>query len=327
MIRIKVTTNFANEPFKRQTPNMSGIWGNCEFYINKDIEECDYWFVYRDLNKQEKVKCSLDKTYFITGEPESIKIFDKDFLNQFANIITSQKNIIHEKKILSQEGLPWLIGRKNRLDERNRSFMIYDDFKNKREYKKDKIISVITSNKYNTDGHKKRYDFVMKLKEAFGDNIDVFGRGINEIEDKWDAIASYKYHIVIENSIYDDYWTEKLADTFLAGAYPFYYGCSNISKYFDDSCYTKIDINKFDESLKIIEKIIKDETYEKSIESIREAKDLILDKYNFFAMVNQIVSIEKKEENDVQDITLKPELYFKKDIKSIIKRKILNRTK
>ena len=43
---------------------------------------------------------------------------------------------------------------------------------------------MISSNKAFTDGHRQRLKFVEALKEHFGENIDVFGRGINSFADK-----------------------------------------------------------------------------------------------------------------------------------------------
>jgi len=84
------------------------------------------------------------------------------------------------------------------------------------------------------------------VKDYFGERIDIFGRGINEIEDKWDALDRYKYHIALENSVVEDYWTEKLSDAYLAGCYPIYYGCPNIEKYFDISSLARINITQSD---------------------------------------------------------------------------------
>ena len=130
---------------------------------------------------------------------------------------------------------------------------------------KKKLISVITSNKAFTQGHIDRIRFVSKLKEHFGDQIDVFGRGYNTFGDKWDVLADYKYHIVIENSSQTYYWTEKLSDCFLAETYPFYYGCTNIADYFPSDAYTPIDISNPDEAIKIIDKAIKADAYGKSM--------------------------------------------------------------
>ena len=100
------------------------------------------------------------------------------------------------------------------------------------------------------------------MQKEFGDEVDVFGRGLKDFEDKWEVIAPYKYHIAIENSSTEDYWTEKLADCFLAGSYPFYYGCPNLDDYFPQKTYTSIDINNVEETIAIIKQKIEEKQFE-----------------------------------------------------------------
>lgn len=285
MIKIKLSTSSPEWPLLRQTSGSNGVWGNYKFYVNSDIDECDYWVVCDGLSKPEKTRCQRKNTILITGEPPSIKRYNPYFLKQFGTIITSHKNLDHPKVVNMQQGLPWHIGRRVKGNTNISFSKDYDTLKAVTNFEKSAVISVISSDKVITDGHKKRLNFVRKLKEHFGTRLDVFGRGIRDVEDKWDAIASYKYHIVLENSSHPDYWTEKLADAFLGGAYPFYYGCPNLSDYFPQNSYTTIDIDDFENCVSIIEDAIIDQRYEKSIEDIAKAKNLILDKYNLFPML------------------------------------------
>ncbi len=174
---------------------------------------------------------------------------------------------------------------------------------------KQKKMSVIISNKvYNRD-HLNRIKFVEKLKKHYQDKLDVFGIGFNAIEDKWDAIADYKYHIVLENSSYLDYWTEKLADCYLAGSFPFYYGCKNIDKYFPPNSYIPIDINDFAKTIEVIDQSIENNTYEKNIELIEESRNLVLYKYNLFELICSICDLKNPHEKK-QQIKLRHELSF-----------------
>jgi len=324
MIKIKLSTEFPEWPIERQTPESSGIWKDCEFIINKSAEECDAWVVYDGILQEESVICSKENLIFITAEPETVRNYHHEFLNQFNTIITSNRQIKHKNIVYTQQALPWMVGRRVK-NEVNISFSKdYDELKSINFYNKTKLISVISSNKVFTEGHRRRLDFVKALKEHFGDKIDVFGRGICDIEDKWDAIAPYKYHIALENSSIDDYWTEKLADCYLGGAYPFYYGCPNLSKYFSEESFASIDVNDSESSIKIIEAAIANNLYEKSIDKILESKNLILDKYNLFPMLSEFVQKNYKENNKKELITLKPEVYFinqdkTKIIKSMIR--------
>ena len=117
----------------------------------------------------------------------------------------------------------------------------------------------------------------------------MFGRGFNGFDDKWDVVAPYKYHIAIENSSYNDYWTEKLADCYIGGAYPIYYGCKNVEKYFDNEALTVIDIHDVNKAIKQIEEVINSNTYETHRYALIKAKNQVLDEYNLFAMLAKVM--------------------------------------
>ena len=96
---------------------------------------------------------------------------------------------------------------------------------------KNKLVSCVTSNKSFLPGHSTRLEFIDRIK----DKVDLFGRGINPIDSKLDALINYAFSIGIENkaAVDDYYWTEKLNDCLLTGTVPIYYGCPNISKFFN----------------------------------------------------------------------------------------------
>lgn len=311
MINIKLSFPYPTWPILRQTPGGKGIWGNCQFFVNDELDEYDYWVVYEGLSSPETAKCPQDHTILITGEPSSVKSYSQKFLNQFAHIVTCQRDLIHRHVIYSQEALPWHVGRRQH-DHVNLSFSKdYDELKAQKTYQKDKLLSIITSNKEFTSGHRLRKDFTEKIITYFGKDIDIYGRGFNEIEDKWNAIASYKYHIVLENSSFVDYWTEKLADCYLAGAYPIYYGCTNLGDYFPNEAFTPIDISNFQTSVESIKKCLCSNTYEMNIEKIHECKQLILEVYNLFPLLTNLINSGKLDSNykPLKKIKLLPENY------------------
>jgi hypothetical protein len=50
---------------------------------------------------------------------------------------------------------------------------------------------------------------------------------------KWPLFNDSQFHIAIENSRQKDYFTEKVCDALITYTIPIYYGCPNISEYFD----------------------------------------------------------------------------------------------
>ncbi len=309
MITVKVSTMNPEWPILRQTPGHSGIWGECRFVVNEPLDSCDFWVVYDGLPKPEKTVCPRGNTLLITAEPPTVKSYSERFIQQFATIITSHRSILHPNCIFSQQALPWMVGGKFIKESKTwgKEFSKdYDELINLKEYPKDKLLSIILSRKSSTEGHARRLAFVQGLKEYFGDELDVYGVGINEIADKWDGIARYRYHLAIENSSCADYWTEKLSDAYLGNSYPLYYGCPNIADYFAEHSFTRVDIHNISSSLATIRSIIASNAYERAVPALQEAKNLILTKYNLFALLSEYCS-ERADIGRGEEVCLQPE--------------------
>lgn len=309
MIKIKVSQSASDKHFNRQLPGGSFVWKDCEFHINEDIEEADFWVVcYQRLpGKEETCRVASENTIYVTWEPDSVWHFSRGFLDQFGKVISCQEGLKHRNVVKDQPGLAWHIGmvRKQGINMYNRT---YDDFK-REEPRKKKLLSVISSNKVFTKGHRERMEFVQKLKEHFGDRMDVYGRGIKDFDDKWDVIAPYKYHICIENCRQPYYFSEKLADAFLGGAFPFYYGCSNVGEFFAENAYRAILLHDPEAAIKLIEECIAEGVAEKNAEAVKEAKMKVLDEHNFFELIHKhIQGMDAGAEKQV--VTIKDDLRF-----------------
>ncbi len=302
MITVKVSTCSPYWPWLRQTPGGKGVWGNCRFLVDQDVDECDYWVVIEGLTKPETTRCPQGNTILITQEPPAIKTYKPDFINQFGTVLTCHRDVDHPNVVYSQQGLPWMVGGKFNIADRTWGELFtknYDELVGLKGVQKDKLISVIYSKKDKTSGHLKRNELIQFLKSFFGSDLDVFGVGINEIQDKWDAISHYKYHIVIENSRYQDYWTEKLSDAFLSFSYPFYFGCPNIEKYFSQPSMTIIDIMDKERVLETISNKLINDSYTTDLEYIVESRNLVLNEYNIFNIIEKLCnkSDDKKRSN------------------------------
>ncbi|MDD2510908.1 MAG: glycosyltransferase family 10 [Syntrophomonas sp.] len=290
MLKVKLSS-FPHEPIIRQTPGSRGIWGNCQFFINEDIEECDYWVVYDGLKNEESALCPLGNTILLAVEPPSVFRYEPDFIQQFSTVLTCPGHNFSHPRLIYYPAFNWYVGRVI-IDIRQAKSKVnldYDDFKGMEAIEKNKLISLVCSNKQFTAGHRKRLAFVERLMEHFGSRIERFGTNINYIEDKWDAIKEYKYHIAIENSSFPHYWTEKIADCYLAGAYPLYYGCPNLGEYFPQGAYTCIDIDDVETAISSIEECLAENRYEKNLDKIWAARKLVLDYYNLFAVIERCI--------------------------------------
>ena len=88
---------------------------------------------------------------------------------------------------------------------------------------------MISSNKEMCEGHRLRLEWVDRI----GDQVDLYGRGFNEIENKEDGLCDYMFSVAIENGQYKTYFTEKLLDCFATGTIPVYLGAPDIGNYFN----------------------------------------------------------------------------------------------
>lgn len=112
-------------------------------------------------------------------------------------------------------------------------------------YDKNKLCSIVASNKQQTYGHCLRHDIIKQLS-----NFDVYGNGYNPIQNKITSLKEYAFQIVIENCKKDYWFTEKLIDCFVTGTIPIYWGCQSIGNFFDVN--GMIIFNTIDELKEII---------------------------------------------------------------------------
>jgi len=109
---------------------------------------------------------------------------------------------------------------------------------------KNKLVSMIYSNKKQFEGHRLRHE----IAEKYSDKIDLFGNGSpRPVVNKEEALSSYMYTIVIENIADKNYFTEKIIDPMLLGTVPIYWGCPNIENFFMKNGMLKFEtIEDFD---------------------------------------------------------------------------------
>jgi len=284
MIHVNILTLFEYPSFIHQLDNKR-FGKNYAFFenSNKDII-WDLLVVYEGIKINKKVKVKDGGLLFISGEPSESRVYPQGFINQFDYIISSHRKLKHPNSILSQQALNWHYGYNQ--EEKNYKYS-FEQLSKFRKPTKIKNISIISSSKKMMPGHLKRVRFIEKLMKRFPNNIDCFGKGINPINDKADAINPYRFHICIENSFIPDYWSEKLADPILGYSVPLYCGCSNITDYFNQTFYYKLDISDVESAIELISKLLNNPSkyYNAMIYNLEKTRNLILNKYNIFSVL------------------------------------------
>ena len=317
---VKLTFCDPSWPILRQTPDRSGRW--CEYRFGELESELDSWVVYGDLPAVQTALCDPNRIVLFMGEPQAVKRYPAEFLAQFAAVVTSHEGLDHPGAIHTQQALPWFVGGRflpatKTWDPKFRKD--YDELCVELPPAKTKLMSIVATKKFVTEGHGLRCRFIERLKSEFGDEVDVFGVGHDVVADKWDAIAPYKYHFAIENSVARDYWTEKLSDAYLGGAYPLYSGCPNIGDYFDQDAMTVLDLRDFDAAIATIKRTISENRFEISADALGKAKSLVLNRYQLFPAATAILDTLPAAYRPAE-VTLRPIASFERPSGGILRR-------
>jgi len=136
-------------------------------------------------------------------------------------------------------------------------------------YEKNKMVSIVASEKDWTMGHRLRHLVI----QQFRGQIDVFGRGYNTIIDdagefgKIYALAPYYFSLAIMNAKNLGDFTEVLTDCIAVGTMPIFYGAPDVVEYFNPDGI--LQFSSLPELKKIMDSL-SPELYNSRIDAIKE---------------------------------------------------------
>ena len=290
MINIIFYCNWGSSPqelldrYKLMTKNDSGIWNNLKgvFEYNKAdiiifIEGIPTSFDLSLLN-QKKFYC-FPREPLVSKNWEQLKLSTGYTYDNFIHVVTNPQFI-----------------------DKNYDFLSNLEYK-----ERDNLFSAIISNKNNGLGYKLRRSILLNLSKNYPNLCDIYGAGWGtelgssykgELDGyhkntmskntKFSGLINYKYSLCIENCSRKNYFSEKFTDAILCWTIPIYYGCTNISEYFPEHSYYIIDITQ-NNSIEQIKEIINKPITLQNIEALRHARDLILNKYNIWGVIDNIL--------------------------------------
>ena len=240
-------------------------WDEFAFTV-EDLPEYDALLIFNNPSGKTATICYPENVIAFMMEPgvraEHPWMFKG--LDQYAKVFSPLQN--SSNTVLSHGYLGWHFSHN------------YTFFEQLAVPEKKNRISCITSTLSQLKGHQLRVAFVKMLGRELPE-IDFFGKGSFFLPDKLDALLPYCYSIAIENSAAPYYFTEKINDCFLAYTVPVYYGCSNIEKYFPEKSFIRIDIKNPGKAIELIKEIILHDNWEERLEAVKEARELVLNKY------------------------------------------------
>ena len=280
--------------WQRQLPGGGPDYRDCRFLFDLDERDYDWLVVYDDLpanagerfsTRTETLACPRERTILLTMEPSTIKLYGSAYLSQFGIVISSQEPWIvrHRGHLQSQAGLRWYYGLGSR------DMLSYDDMAAHPPLEKSRVISTVCSSKRQRHTlHNLRWSFTQALAEKIPE-LDVFGHGVRAMDDKAEALAPYRYHVAVENFVGPHHWTEKLSDSFLACTLPFYFGAPDAADYVPPESFIPIDIRDVEGTAAVIREAIATNQWEKRLPAIMEARRLMMEEHNMFALVARYI--------------------------------------
>lgn len=266
----------------RQTPGGKGIWDGIRFTTD-EVEECDALVMLNNRMKHAvHTKCPKGRIWALMQEPYAKGFTDwmAEGHEAFDRVYTNYLPKLDPKYVASQPALPWHV---------NRTF---DELTICSMPEKTRPLSWIVGNCRDLPGHMKRLAFLRTVQNEKDLDIDLYGRAVRYIDDKWDGLAQYRYSIAAENTSWPDYWTEKIADCFLTWTVPIYHGCANLEKYFPVDSFIRIDIEKPEEAIEIIKRCLREDDWNRRLPALEEARRRVLYEYQIFPMLTKLLKSE-----------------------------------
>ena len=170
----------------------------------------------------------------------------------------------------------------------------YELFDTERSFNtfKRELFSTVTSGKRFWDGHIKRSKFNLALDALVEEGLDIYGRNsrgelLNKmknyrgpLDDKFDGLIPYKYHLTCENSFIPEYYTEKIVDPIVSETLCFYDGCTNLEEYIDERAFIRYDVTQIESSIEKIFAAIRNDEYSKRYPYILAMKKRMLTELN-----------------------------------------------
>ncbi len=274
-------------PWYRHFPDGDHRWGDWQFHIwdgQAPPPPHDHHVIFHDLPAPMTLGCPRERTLHVASEPPTVLRYHPLFLSQFGACLTQDTSVQHPNRLLGQPGMNWHVGADPRQGAAPGA-LSFRQLQALFEEPKTKPLSVVASNKAFTEGHRKRLAFAHALKDHFGDRIDFYGRGFRPMADKVESLRGYRFQVVLENTILDHYFTEKISDCILAGTFPLYSGCPNLEQYLPAQAFLRLDVEDVPGSISRIEQALAEDLDQLHRAALREARDQLMQTLNFVPMV------------------------------------------
>lgn len=267
------------DDYKLQTPNSDGIWE--DLVGVDDLEEAEYIIIQDSSIIKNKLSIyPKEKLIYFSREAldkNSIKEYPEDKFTHFS--FWNGTGYLFTKWMYRKQGY-------------GGTSKSYSELKNESIPKKTKELCCILSDTEVCDGHTLRKKFTKEFLDKH--KFDLYGKikfsnSVLVNNDKFNTLINYKYCLGFDNQDYiDNFFGTQFTDSILAECCPIFWCGTDLSKHFPENSYIQINIKNPNEIERILD-ILKNDDFEKRIPAIKEAKRLLLDKYNIWPTIKSII--------------------------------------
>lgn len=279
------STKILNQ-MKNQTPNCSGIWKEVEGTDNP--KEADF-FIIQDYT-EEKIYDPARTIYF-AREP--------DGAGPFSNYDHMGIRKFSWKEHTAFLYTKWVYPSKT-TGGVNTTFDSL--ISNQTIPEKTKKCVCIQSHKTYMPGHALRTQFIFFYMKKHPGTCDLFGtirenpsfkpfltnNGLLPNNCKFETLQPYQYSLSFDNGSYPHFFGTQITDTFLSFVCPIYSGCPDLEDFFPEKSFIRFDAKNF-QQVNFINKVLLEDNFDERKEAIKEARNLILTKYNMWESVREAV--------------------------------------
>jgi hypothetical protein len=108
-----------------------------------------------------------------------------------------------------------------------------------------------------------------------------------------EILSEYRYSFEFDVGLTSNYWSERIYDSILLWCYPLYWGSRNLHEYLPKDSFAYVNIEAEGTELEAeVQKamyILRSDTRERNLKAIEEARDLMLNRYQMWAYMHDVV--------------------------------------
>ena len=297
MTEVRIIRSWTWPDLATMSPGNRGVWEGVHF-TEREIPNPDYIIISNNLSLPLETTCPSNRIWRIIMEPPA-GIFEAWHEHQpyAGRTFTCDPRKAGDHYVRSHPMLPWHVNR------------TYDELVNPPIPSKKHPLSWITGTREVMPGQKLRMAFLRFIRGKLPELCLLGGGtyhmtrerpralnayrqealGFRPITDKWEGLAPYLYSLAIENTSCRDYWTEKIADCFLAYTVPFYFGCPNLEDYFPEESFIRINVEDHEQALARIQQELRHPSWSKRLSALKKARELVLHHYHLYPSISRII--------------------------------------